>query len=167
MNYRVALIVAALSVVLISCGRQPIPTANTPDSLPAEEVSTATFTPDPCAAENMEQSIKEVNDRMREFRDAFQLASNVTKEQVPPIISDMQRIRRAAEDQTVPACLAELKKHQLAHMNTVIDTMLRFVSGADSNSLGGGLITARQEYELYTAEMARLLGIEPTATATP
>lgn len=151
----------------MACGNQQMPTATSPVSPSTVEPDVPTSTPDPCAPQNLEQSIKPVNDLMREFNDAFQLASNVATEQVPPIISDMQRIRRAAEDQKVPACLIKLKTHQLAHMNTVIDIMLAFVSGADFNSLTDGVSKAGKEHELYTMEIASLLGIETTATAAP
>lgn len=150
-------------LILAACANQEIPVGVTP----TPELNVASSTPDPCAAENLEQSIKFVNDLMREFTDAYRLASNVAKEQVPPIISDMQRIRRAAEDQQVPACLTELKSHQLAHMNTLVDVMLAFVSGAEPGSLTDGLSRAQTEYDLYTQEMASLLGIQTTVTAAP
>lgn len=156
-------LLAAFCIVLAACGNQEIPTG----ASPTVEPNVPTSTPDPCASENLEQSIKQVNDHMREFTDAYQLASNVAKEQVPPIISDMQRIRRAAEDQRVPACLAELQTHQLAYMNTLIDVMLAFVNGTDTSSLSEGLTKAQNEYDLYTMEVASLLGIEATATAVP
>jgi len=41
-------------------------------------------------------------------------------EQLPGIISNLQRIRRSAEDPQIPACLGQLKTHQLNHMNLMI-----------------------------------------------
>lgn len=69
----------------------------------------------------------------------------------------------------VPACLMTLKKYQVAHMNSVIDTMLAFVGGADSNTLNSGLAQARKEHDLYTLEIIKLLGITPKSanTTTP
>jgi hypothetical protein len=106
--------------------------------------STAEFsaTPDPCASDSLQATIKPVNDLQREFDDASQLASNVPREQLPPLITEMQRIRRASEDQEFPSCLAALKTHQLAHMRTVIDTLLAFVGGADSATLNDGIAQA-------------------------
>jgi len=100
-----------------------------------------------------------VNDLQREFDDASQLASNLAREQLPDSISAMQRIRRAAEDHEAPACLATLKAHQLAHMNIVIDTMIAFLGGADTDTLDRGIAEAREEHDLYALEIARLLGI--------
>jgi hypothetical protein len=96
---------------------------------------------------------------MREFDDASQLASNLPAQQLPETISNMQRIRRAAEDLQTPDCLSTLKTHQLNHMNVMIQTLLAFVGGSDQETLTNGLANARQEYNLYSLEIARLLGI--------
>src|ERR671912_613587 len=114
-----------------------VPACGGPDLLatPATPIANLTSTPDPCAAENLAEAIRRVNDLQREFDDASQLASNLAREQLPDSISDLQRIRRAAEDHQAPACLATLKAHQLAHMNIVIDTMIAFLGGADTETL--------------------------------
>jgi hypothetical protein len=165
MKYTYALFFILLGVLLVACGTQNdnIP-VSTWTPIPNHGIDQASATPDPCALENLEASIKPINDLMREFDDASRLASNLTKDQVPPMISEMQRIRRNAEDQNVPDCLETLKEHQLAHMNSVIDTMLGFVSGADANALNPNIVNARKEHDLYTLEMAHLLGISPTTT---
>ena len=142
------------------------------NSAASHEAETATSSTDPCLSENMNETVKPINDLQREFDDASELAANLPREQLQPLISDMQRIRRAAEDQVVASCLITLKTHQLAHMNAVIDTLLAFVSGADVNELNQGMAEARNQYDLYTFEMARLLGVTlvpatETATAVP
>jgi len=118
-----------------------------------------TWTPDPCLTSNMNATVKPVNDLQREFNDASELAANLPREQLQPSIAEMQRIRREAEDQAFPACLESLKAHQLAHMNAVIDTLISFVGGADVDTLNRGMAQARNEYDQYTFEMARLLGV--------
>jgi len=127
----------------------------------------ATLTPDPCNSENINASVKPIHDLQREFDDASLLASTVAREQLPALISDMQRIRRESEDQSVPSCLATLKTHQLAHMKIVIDTMLAFVSGADASTLNNGVAQAGHEHDLYTLEMARLLGVTIVPETNP
>ena len=159
------------NIVFTACSDQPVVVPTNTSSFLTESVVLVTPTTDPCARENLEASIKEVNNLMREFDDTSQLASNLSREQVPDSISEMQRIRRAAEDQQVPPCLVTLKKYQISHMNSVINTMLAFVGGADANTLNSGLAQARQEHDLYTLEILKLLGITPaavtTSTATP
>ena len=170
MKSHLILLFATFILFLTACGSQdPHVTTGAP-------ISNLTSTPDPCAGENLAEAIKKVNDLQREFDDASQLASNLAREQLPDSISSMQRIRRAAEDHQAPACLATLKAHQLAHMNIVIDTMIAFLGGADTETLNNGIADASAEHDLYTLEIARLLGITlepvnnlptPTITATP
>ena len=158
-HYRLPLL-GTLAMLLAACG-------NPNTSSVTQE---ATQTPDPCIASNMNLTIKPVNDLQREFNDASELAANLPREQLQPTIADMQRIRREAEDQTVPACLETLKRYQLAHMNSGIETLLAFVGGADADTLSQGMTRARIEYDQYTFEMARLIGvtlIPATETFTP
>jgi hypothetical protein len=50
----------------------------------------------------------------------------------------------------------------------MIQTLLAFVGGADQEALTNGLAKARQEHELYSLEIVRLLGITlAPLTATP
>ena len=118
-----------------------------------------TATPDPCASENLPVTVQEINDLMREFDDASQLASNLPAQQLPEAISNMQRIRRTAEDLQIPDCLTSLKSYQLNHMNVMLQTLLAFVGGANQETLTNGLAAARQEYDRYSIELVRLLGI--------
>ncbi|MCL4528551.1 MAG: hypothetical protein M1282_03965 [Chloroflexi bacterium] len=153
------------SLLLNACG---ILQASPSSTATVTVAPTLTATPDPCAAANLSASVKKVNDLQREFDDASQLASNLSRDQLPDSIASLQRIRRASEDLEVPSCLDTLKTYQLDHMNTVIQTLLAFVGGADQKSLTDGIARARQEHDQYTLEMARLLGITvtPAAVAT-
>jgi hypothetical protein len=136
-------------LVISACGNvaQVAPTAS------------STSIPDPCSSKILPSEVDKVHRFMREFDDASILGSNTPRAQLPQVISDMQRIRRATEDQIVPPCLANLKQLQLAHMNTVINTLLAFLGGADQNTLNQGTDLARQEHNAYAIEYARLLGI--------
>ena len=146
-----------------ACGGQPAATEVETPATP-----TASQTEDPCSLQNLPVTVQPINDLMREFEDASQLASSLPAEQLPQLISDLQRIRRGAEDAQIPACLATLKTHQLNHMNLMIQTLLAFVGGADQEELTSGLEMARQEHELYSLEIIRLLGVTlAPITATP
>jgi hypothetical protein len=160
-----------VSLSLASCGLQtaPAPTATATITF----TPTLTPTPDPCSQANIANSVNDVNKIMQEFDDSSLLAQNTPISQMLPAIADLQRIRREAENQSVPSCLINLKTLQLNHMNTVIDTLLAFVKGADTATINQGIAQARQYHDQYTIEMARLLGItltaptlEPTVNAT-
>jgi len=171
MKYQPLLILSIFVLILTACANQNI--ANGQPSATIEPTIIPTFTPDPCSVENLSTSIKEVNDLMREFDDIAKLAASVTREKVPELVSEMQRIRREAEDHKTPICLSTLKAHQITHMNTFIDTLIAFIGGAQAEALTDGINRAGQEHDLYTLEVARLLGIpqdpttSPNATASP
>ena len=170
----IPIILAFVSILFIfllslrNVGSSPTPTTTptfttTPTTAP---VPTMTSTPDPCAPENISKEAEKVHKLMREFDDASLLASNTPLDQLNPTISNLQRIRRAAEDVQAPVCLIPLKQYQLAHMNTVINTMLGFLSGADSETLNQGIALARQQHDQYTLELANVLGLTVVAPST-
>ncbi len=168
LHLMVLLSILSISLMLVSCAPQvtPAPTASSTPTL--------TPTPDPCSQANIGNSVNEVNKIMQEFDDSSLLAQNTPIQQMLPAIADLQRIRREAENQQVAGCLFNLKAYQLNHMNTVINTLLAFVKGADANTINAGIAQARQYHDQYTLEMARLLGITivppteaPTIVTTP
>ena len=152
-----------LFVVLSACGGQPAATQT-------EILPTSTLRPDqdPCSSENIPTAVQPINDLMREFDDASQLASNLPAPQLPEVISNLQRIRRDTEDAPIPTCLLTLKAHELNHMNLMIQTLLAFMGGANQEELNNGLEMARKEHDLYSLEIVRLLGVTlAPITATP
>lgn len=147
-------------------GEAPVVVLQDPTPLPPSP------TPDPCAPENIESGVEEVHRFMREFDDASALAGSVPREQLTDHIANMQRIRREAEDQFVPICLADLKAHQLSHMNVVINTLIAFLGGSDQETVDQGIGLAREFHDNYTLELANVLGldvipVEVQGTATP
>lgn len=166
MKSRTLILVTICFLLLSACANQN-PAATVQSTPTVELTSIPTDTPDPCSIENLSESIKEVNDLMREFDDMSKLATNIAREKLPELISEMQRVRRAAEDQKIPSCLSTLKVHQIAHMNTVINTLIAFLGGAQADALNDGIKRAGQEHDLYTLEVARLLGIPQSAITTP
>jgi hypothetical protein len=168
-------LIAALVIAGCSSPEQAITTptqvVNTIEATePPPPSPTSTPESDPCAPENIPVEVEKVHKLMREFDDASLLASNTPIEQLNPSIADLQRIRRDAEDQPAPACLATLKQYQLAHMNTVINTMLYMLSyqGSDTETeaLNQGIALARQQHDQYVLELANVLGLTVVAAPT-
>jgi len=173
-HYLPIIFIFVLTLVITSCGNAPAtptapaagvtPTIESQQAVPATE----TLTPDPCAPGQVEATVQKVHKHMREFDDASILASNMPREQLSGSIADLQRIRREAEDETIPACLTNLKTYQVQHMNSVINTLIAFMGGADQKGLDQGIALARQQHDQYTLELARLLGLTVVpATAPP
>lgn len=152
-------ILVAFSVILSACG-------SADESSPAPTLA-PTATPDPCSPALLPASVTPVNALMREFDDAAQLAAQTPRDQLVLVIPTLQEIRRRAEDQEVPYCLATLKALQVTHMNTVINTLMAFLGGADVNILVQGISQARLQREDYNRELARLLGATYEPPATP
>jgi hypothetical protein len=148
------ILVIATAFLLVACN-------GSQNSTPTPEVPTATLTPDPCLPGNIEAEVQKVHSHMREFDDASMLAANEPREQLSDAIANLQRIRRESEDQPIPACLATLKTYQIAHMNTVINTLIAFMGGSDQDIVNQGINTARAQHDMYTMELARVMGITP------
>ena len=170
MIFRSSIFVLFLMTILglVACGSEGSSASS--EALPGgskiASVPEVSATLDSCAPENISSEIEQVHSLMREFDDASLLASNTPLGQMSASITDLQRIRRATQDQRVPACLVSLKQIQLAHMTTVINTMLGFLSGADAEALNQSIGLARQQHDQYTLEMAGLLGLTVVPAST-
>ena len=106
---------------------------------------------------------------MRQFDDYSVLASNIVQSQMVLVIPPMQEIRRDAEDQAIPACLAELKRLELLYMDSTLQALLAFQSSSNVETLTGAILQSRQYHEQYALELARVLGVTltpPAATPT-
>ncbi|KAA3646476.1 MAG: SH3 domain-containing protein [Chloroflexi bacterium] len=128
-------------------------------------------TPDVCAAENMADTLQPYLLLMQRFDDAANLVSNLIfntpREVLVGPIEDLQEVRRDAQAETVPDCLADLQLVRITYMNQVIDVSLAFLNGnATDEQLNAGLEGSRQLRQLYDQELARLLGITPEAQPT-
>lgn len=174
----VIILASVLALALAGCGTAPstpptdstalTPPTPTPPATKAETApTTITSTPDPCSSGQIEAEVQKVQKHMREFDDASTLASSTPRDQLSGSISDLQRIRREAEDQIVPVCLTNLKTYQVQHMNSVIETLLAFMRGVDQKSLEPGIALAKQQHDQYLLELARLLGLTVVPATAP
>jgi len=156
--------ILGLMILLPGCGGTPAIITTGTDTKQAmspttESTLVPSSTPDPCSTERIEADVKRVHEHMREFDDASVLASNLPLQELSGPIANLQKIRREAEDEQIPSCLANLKKYQIAHMNTVIATLVAFLGGADQSTLEKNIAVAREQHDQYTLELARLLGL--------
>lgn len=124
-------------------------------------------TADLCSPANIPLVVQQVNALTQQFDDESALAANVPQSQLAPHIAALQTIRRAAQNQIVPPCLAQLKALQVAQMDTVIVTMLGFLGGGDQQGVAQGIAQARQQHDQYVLELARLLNVTPTIITPP
>lgn len=169
-NYSLTMLTLMFAIFITACGgnnNTPIAEISTqvptdsPTALPA-----FTNTPDPCAPENLEAEVQKVHKFMREFDDASALAASRPRDQLADSIAGLQKIRRDAEDQPTPICLGNLKTYQISHMNSVINTLIAFMSGSDQQVVDQGIAQARGLHDQYTIELAKVLGLTMVPAAT-
>jgi hypothetical protein len=183
---RFILPILGFTIVLSGCGGNVPATSTNVEASTAVATqepasSTEAFTtPDLCVSPQIEAEAQKVQKHMREFDDASTLASSVPQAQLSTSIADLQRIRREAEDEAVPPCLAALKNNQIGHMNSVINTLLAFLRSKDPLAIDcidiqsnteeelvcQNIALARQQHDQYLVELARVLGLT-VAPATP
>jgi len=169
--------ILTLMVLLAGCSGAPaaIPTGTDTIQIMSpttESTLVPSSTPDPCASAQIEAEVQKVHGHMREFDDASILASNLPLQELSGPIANLQKIPREAEDEQIPPCLTNLKKYQIAHMNTVIGTLVAFLGGSDKQTLEQNIAIAREQHDQYTLELARLLGLTvvpatPNTSGTP
>lgn len=180
-DYLRSVIILVIAIVLAGCGGAPVTPAatNTEQAGPSSASETSAIsssaepdlgsstTPDICSTELIEAEVQKVHRHMREFDDASILASKMPREELSEPIAGLQRIRREAEDEEIPACLINLKTHQVDHMNSVIGTLIAFIGGADRAALEQSILIAREQHDRYTLELARLLGLTVVPATVP
>ena len=188
---RTILPILIVTYLLTACaGTQPTAATEPALATATQELVTPTITatPDRCASGQIDAEVQKVHRHMREFDDASNLASHMPIEQLSGPIADLQRVRREAEDESIPPCLTNLKSYEIQHMNSVINTLIAFMSVSDPRSLDcievaknsqeeaicQNINLARQQHDEYALELARLLGLTvvpaasiPTLTRTP
>jgi len=156
--------ILGLMILLAGCGGTPAVITTGTDTKQAmspttESTLVPSSTPDPCSPGQIETEVQKVHEHMREFDDASILASNLPLQELSGPIANLQKIRREAEDEQIPACLTNLKKYQIAHMNTVIGTLVAFLGGSDKNTLEQSIAIACEQHDQYALELGRLLGL--------
>ena len=176
----IIIILSLILVLSLVLGVGGIPKAISPTVTVFIPTNTAlpTFTPDPCSPENVSAQVARVHLLMREFDDTSLLAqTTLLQASTVGLVQDLQRIKRIAEDQVVPACIADLKQYELVYMNSMIElftTALAFLNAYGPNgdqkaldSLTGPLVQqALFNLQQYGNEYARLQGFTPVPIST-
>jgi hypothetical protein len=94
-----------------------------------------TPTPDPCSPELLEPIIKDYASIETRFNDAFNLANNTPRGSLSPQISELQAIRRDANELAEPDCLAVAKVHMIKYMDAIIDGFILFLDADNPDAV--------------------------------
>jgi hypothetical protein len=167
-------IVYVLFLILAACGPAPVSSPPNPAVAASKSPPIApTPTRDPCGLEYVADVVKPINDVMLQFDDYATLAQYADKAQLPQIIPNMQTIRRVAGSRTVPECMADLQRQQVAYMDATLRTLLEFAKpDPKAGTIATGVVQAQYFHQAYALELARLLHVTPVAptvavTGTP
>jgi hypothetical protein len=182
-NAGLIVVIILLSLVLVLSlvfGASVLPKAESPTATVFIPTNTPlpTFTPDPCSPENIKVQVERVHLLMREFDDtSLLIQTTLLQASTVSLVQDLQRIKRSAEDQDVPSCLADLKKYELAFMNSMLETFttaLAFLNAYGPNGDQAALDSLTQplvaqallHLQQYGNEYARLQGFTPVPIST-
>ena len=183
----IVIIILVVSLVLtVGVGLFVSRPVSTPTSTPLPNHTNgpnSTATLDACAPGNVQASTQDFNKLTRQFDDIAEVAQNTPGNQLATLITQLQDVRRNAEDYDAPPCLETLKQFQLNYMNTYINTLLALYSAYPALSstntpqdivkqdvavINQGMAQGVQYHKQYEAELANLLGITlPAPTDTP
>jgi hypothetical protein len=177
------LIVVFVSLILILSlvfGVANLTTGTLPTNVPITDLATNTTFPtstqDVCTPGNISAQVDRLHAITREFDDTFGLAQSLNLNSVVPLVQDMQRIKRNAEDLVVPVCLNKLKEYQLLYMNSGIEVFTAVLSitssnpNLDQNTLNQITVPLLENVlgaaKLYLDEQAKLMGWTPVPIPT-
>jgi hypothetical protein len=148
------IILIALALFLIGCNVKP------EDSQP-EPIDQDPISGDLCAPDNVATSAAPILELMTKFDDGSDLAANTPLEQLTGPIADLQAVRRDAENLAVPECLLPLKLAQVDYMNSVIDTMLMFLSMEQEEVIMVGIEITDELRAFYEDLVIEIIGETP------
>jgi hypothetical protein len=184
-------------IVVIAIGAYLVRSVMLKDDAPVStntEQPSLAATADPCAPENIAATIAGLEKSTREFKDIYDIAAITLSTQLTPLVTDLQRVRREAEDYPTPVCLQLLKEYQIGSMNSSIEALKTLITASQVSVQPVPSMTQEQYdqavndtltqyYALanqhiaeasnlenkYIIEKARLLGVTlpPTVTAAP
>jgi hypothetical protein len=143
-----------LTSVISGCSTEP-------EVQPPDSTLVAMDNIDPCGDELLETTATPLTSLMEIFDDGADIAANSPHEQLAEPIANLQALRREAEDLEVPICLAKLKTAQIDYMNSVIDTLLMFLSLQDEDVVMVGVEISDELRAIYETQVSEIFGTEP------
>jgi len=166
---RFVLCLCAAALGLAAC-TSPAPSATVEAVGAGTEPAATTSAADPCDKTNIQTTVKDYTDLMREFDDTSYVASFTPQGQLAQVILKLQDVRRRVQALTPPDCLKTLRKYQTDYMNAVVTALAHFLGGAKGDQVQAEIGATRTLRAKYDKELATVLGITfvaPTAQPQP
>ncbi len=115
----------------------------------------------------MADTVKPLDDLVRQFDDYAALAGVVLQSELVKIVPVLQSIRQAAQGLAAPTCIQDLRRYALAYMDSTLKALVSFQIAPQADAIPTGIAAARQYHDQYLLERARLLGQTVIAPTPP
>ncbi len=129
-------------------------------------LSACSSAPGVCPPKQGQAYSEGVRDVARRFDDAVELAQSTPRVSLAPIVSDLQAIRRDAEDIEVPDCAADAQDALIAYMDSTIDGFRAFLASEADASVNAYFDAASRHFNDYQERLDTVMGV-PSATPRP
>ena len=148
----VAIIVMLLGVAIEVLDLDPLAAI---DARTAQTAAVPT-SPPVCSLNDGRKAVEALMEFAQEWDDALELASQTPRISLSPQIGELQRIRRAVQQQTWPPCAESAHDALVKHMDKMIEGFLAYLGNEPESVYNAHLNEAKTLLEAFTQEMARL-----------
>ncbi len=115
----------------------------------------------PCGVNPVKEAANQLQAKAEEFSDAFNIAVSTSRISLAGPISDMQAIKRDADDIQVPACMEKARALTVEGMDHSISGMIAFMGQENDATVEGFLTLAQVRTQDATAEVGRITKCAP------
>jgi len=121
----------------------------------------------PCGTSKVNKAIDDMSTVAEEFDDAFAVANSTARMSLSGPISEMQNVKRNADDIVVPVCLENAKQLLVGGMQTSIDGFIAFLGQEPDDVVTSYFVDAGQQLAIATDEMETISECAPFCKADP
>ncbi|MCD6356920.1 MAG: SH3 domain-containing protein [Anaerolineaceae bacterium] len=152
---KIMIIFTITAVLLSSCTLAEQFSKEEPTEVPPTPAPTAT--PDPCAPENLVETVKGVQDLVNAFQDTAYVANFTPLTELVSPIMELQAIRRELQKLDVPPCEEAIKSAAINYMNSTINYLAFFMGGEVQENVDAGIQNSQVLWQVVLGEFSKLL----------
>lgn len=115
----------------------------------------------PCGLRRINHSMSQLQQIAERWDDANSIAGSAARIALAAPVSDLQKIKREANELGVPGCLAPAKRTLLASMEASIDAYLAFMQRNDDLTVSTKMLLAETKKSTFASELRRVSDCAP------
>jgi hypothetical protein len=143
------------AVILSSCSMAENLKKEEPTPVPPTPAPTAT--PDPCASENLLETVEEIQNLVNAFQDIAYVSNFTPQTELIRPIMELQAIRRETQMLDVPPCEEAIKSAAINYMNSTINYLAFFMGGEAQENVDTGIQNSQVLWQVVLGEFSKLL----------